>query len=260
MRDVNPECWPIDFIAPHLSKKRKPGLTERMASSQRYEIVIPERGNALRKADRHSARVRFLRRAIIIAASTGTALITIIALFDPLKHLPVTISVEQVKLNGTRVTMEKPKMTGFRKDGRAYQVLAASGTQDILDTNVTDLVGVKVTAGMSDDSLLRVSAGSGVHDSLHDTMRLHDNVHIANASGYEIFMKSMSMDFKSGDIVTDEPATLLVNGAKFDADRMNITDNGHKVTFEGSVKSVIDQNSADGSVGALTSAEASAGQ
>jgi len=68
-------------------------------------------------------------------------------------------------------------------------------------------------------------------------------------------MKSMSMDFKTSDIVTDEPATLLLNGAKFDSDRMSITDNGHKVTFEGSVKSVIDQDSTDTSVGALTSAE-----
>lgn len=229
-------------------------MTDRMAGG-RYEMVVPRRRDALRTAGRHSARVKFLRRAIVIIATLTTAFVTIIALFDPFKHLPVSITVSSVKLNGTQVTTMDPKITGYRKDGRAYQVIATSGIQDILDTNVTDLVGVKAKITMADDSTARVTAGYGVHDSLHDTIKLRDHVHIMNANGYEFFMKSMSMDFKTSDIVTDEPATLLLNGAKFDSDRMSITDNGHKVTFEGSVKSVIDQDSTDTSVGALTSAE-----
>ncbi len=233
---------------------RNADVTDGMASG-RYEMVVPQRRDALRTADRHSARVRFLRRAIIIGASVSVLVIGTIALFDPLKHLPVTISVASVKLNGTRVTMEEPKMTGYRKDGRAFEVVATSGIQDLLDTNVTDLIGVKAKIVMGDDSTARVTAGYGVQDSLHDTIKLRENVHIMNATGYEFFLKSMAMNFKSGDIVTEEPATLLVNGMKIDADKMAISDNGHKVTFEGGVKSVIDQNSTDTSVGALTSAE-----
>ncbi len=229
-------------------------MTDRMAGA-RYQMVVPQRRDALRTAGRHSARVKFLRRAIIIGATLGTAFITIIAAFDPFKHMPINLTVSSVSLNGTRVTTTDPKMTGYRKDGRAYQVIAASGIQDILDTNVTDLIGVKAKVVMGDDSTARVTAGYGVHDSLHDTIKLRDNVHIKNANGYEFIMKTMSMDFKTSDIVTDDPATLLLNGARFDADRMSISDNGHKVTFEGSVKSVIDQNSTDTSVGVLTSAE-----
>jgi lipopolysaccharide export system protein LptC len=221
----------------------------------RFEIVVPQRHDALRTAGRHSARVRFLRRAIVIGASVTTAFITVIALFDPFKHLPVTISVASVHMNGTRVTTEDPKMTGFRKDGRAYEIIASSGIQDILDTNITELVGVKAKVVMGDDSTARVLAGFGTHDSLHDTMKLRENVHILNAAGYEFIMKSVTMNFKSNDMSTDEPATLLLNGARFDADRMTIGDNGHRVTFEGSVKSVIQQDSTDTSVGALTSAE-----
>lgn len=221
----------------------------------RFEIVVPQRHDALRTAGRHSARVRFLRRAIVIGASVTTAFITVIALFDPFKHLPVTISVASVHMNGTRVTTEDPKMTGFRKDGRAYEIIASSGIQDILDTNITELVGVKAKVVMGDDLTARVLAGFGTHDSLHDTMKLRENVHILNAAGYEFIMKSVTMNFKSNDMSTDEPATLLLNGARFDADRMTIGDNGHRVTFEGSVKSVIQQDSTDTSVGALTSAE-----
>jgi lipopolysaccharide export system protein LptC len=221
----------------------------------RFEIVVPQRRDALRSADRHSARVRLLRRFIIIGAAVTTAFIAVIALFDPFKRLPVSISVASVHLNGTRVTTEDPKMSGFRRDGRAYEIVASSGIQDLLDTNVTDLVGVKAKVVMADDSTARVIAGYGTHDSLHDTMKLRENVHILNASGYEFIMKSVTMNFKSNDMVTDEPATLLLNGARFDADRMSISDDGRKVTFEGSVKSVIQQDSTDRSVGALTSAE-----
>jgi len=223
-----------------------------MASTRQYEIFIPERGGALLKAGRHSARVRFLRRALIIGAASGTAIVGFLAFYDPFKHLPGNFSVEGVKLSGTTVTVTNPKLTGFRHDGRAYQVLADEGQQDILDSNVTDLKGVRIKLKMGDDSNLKVTAGSGRHDSLHDTMQLKGNVHVVNATGYEFFMKSMAMNFKSGEIATDEPATLLLNGGKVEAEKMHISDNGHKVTFEGSVKSVIDQNSTDTSVGAAS--------
>jgi len=221
----------------------------------RYEIVVPQRRNALLKAGRHSARVRFMRRAIIFFAAATTACIAFIALFDPFKHLPISVSVASVRLDGTTVITADPKLTGYRKDGRAYQVEAKSGIQDLLDTNVTNLVGVKAKISLGNDSTARVTADNGTHDSLHDLIKLSGNVQIRNAAGYEFLINSMSMDFKTSDIVTNDHATLLLNGAKFEGDRMSITDNGHKVTFEGSVKSIIDLNSTDTSVGALTSAE-----
>jgi lipopolysaccharide export system protein LptC len=196
-----------------------------------------------------------LQRAIIVGATVTTVCITIIALFDPFKHLPISVSVASVKLDGTRVITADPKLTGYRKDGRTYEVVAKSDVQDLLDTNVTELVGVKAKIALGDNSTARVTAGSGVYDGRHDTITLREDVHIVNAVGYEFILKSMSMDLKSGDMASDEPVTLLLNGGKFDADRMNITDNGHKVTFEGSVKSTIERDSTDNSVGAETSAE-----
>jgi lipopolysaccharide export system protein LptC len=190
-----------------------------------------------------------------VVATVTTVCITIIALFDPFKHLPISISVASVKLDGTRVVTADPKLTGYRKDGRAYQVNATSGIQDILDTNITDLVGVKAKINLGDDSDARVTAAYGRHDSVHDLIQLRGDVQIRNDVGYEFYMNSMSMNFKTSDIITDEHATLLLNGAKFEGDRMSITDNGHKVTFEGSVKSIIDQDSTDTSVGALKSGE-----
>jgi len=226
-----------------------------MASTRQYEIFIPERGGALLKAGRHSARVRFLRRVLIIGAALGSVTVGFLAFYDPFKHLPGNFSVDQVTLSGTTVTVTNPKLTGFRHDGRAYQVLADTGQQDILDSNVTDLTGVRIRLKMGDDSDLKVTAGSGRHDSLHDTMQLSGDVHVLNATGYEFFMQSMAMNFKSGEISTEEPAKLLLNGGKVEANKMHISDNGHKVTFEGSVKSVIDQDSTDTSVGSTTNAQ-----
>jgi lipopolysaccharide export system protein LptC len=224
-------------------------------ASGRFEIVVPHRRDALRNAGRHSARVRFLQRAIIIFASVTTACIAIIALFDPFKHLPISVSVASVSLDGTKIITADPKVTGYRKDGRAFQVEANSAIQDILDTNMTNLVGVKAKISLGDDSAARVTAGFGVHDRVHDLIKMTDDIHIRNVVGYEFIMKSMSMDLKTSDIITEEPVTLLLNGARFDADRLAITENGHKMTFEGAVKSTIDPDSADTSVGALTSAE-----
>ncbi len=52
--------------------------------------------------------------------------------FDPFRaFLPAGVSIDRAGLNGSRVTMSHPKMSGYRKDGRPYDFTAESAVQNL---------------------------------------------------------------------------------------------------------------------------------
>jgi len=205
---------------------------------------LPRRG-AFRRAGRHSARVRFLRWTIVVGAGFGSALLALFAFFDPLGHLPKNISIGSVGVNGTRVTIDSPKLSGFRRDGRPYEVRAKAGIQDILKPNIIELVGVDARFGLADESQLRVTAANGAYDSTTDQAQLHGDVRFRNAVGYDFQLRSALLDLKGGAMKSAEPVIVLLNKSTITANTIDITDDGHKMTFVGDVKSLFESQDAD---------------
>ncbi len=72
-----------------------------------------------------TGRVRFLRKAIpafCVAAVVGPVAWGIIS---PFARVGLDVQVGPVSMAGTKVTMESPKLSGFKKDGKAYEVSAS---------------------------------------------------------------------------------------------------------------------------------------
>jgi lipopolysaccharide export system protein LptC len=149
-------------------------------------------------------------------------------------------------LDGTRVTMEQPRLAGYRKDGRPYEVNANSGVQDIRQPNLIELNTLDAKIGMADQSTLHVVSTSGLYDSLREFMDFSKPVRIKSPT-YDIDMKSAKMDFKAGTVATDQDVKVLLSTGEILADRMNILDNGQNIVFEGKVRSTFE--SQDGSQG-----------
>lgn len=244
--------WPDggSNLGPNRSLSRRPSDSLDLGRS-------PWRG-AFKAAGRHSARVRFLRRAILASAVIAIAVISGVVVFDPFRRLPRNVSIGQVRLDGSRVTVELPKISGFQKDGRPYEVKARSGSQDITAPNIVELLDIDATIGMADASMVRVTASRGVYDSLHDNIVLHDDAQIRNEIGYDILMKTAHMDFKTGALVSNEPVRVILKGGKIAANQINISDNGDRISFEGAVKSMIE--TAGSEIGALAAPAAVAEQ
>src|SRR5262245_107092 len=98
----------------------------------------------IRGARRHSAHVRFLRKAIPVGAAGGIAVVTLLSWFNPLRavsELPVTL--DKVVVSGTKVTMEAPKLNGFTRDNRAYTVTAEAATQDLTKPTLPELTSIR---------------------------------------------------------------------------------------------------------------------
>ena len=214
------------------------GGTETSRAGMDY--TPPPRLGAFKAAGRHTARVRFLRRAIILGAVLATTVIGIVAIFDPLRHLPGAVSVAGVGVNGTKITMDRPKISGVQQGGGPYDIKATTGIQDILTPSVIELVGVDATVGMADLTSTHILSTHGLYDSKADTMELGGDVKIANTSGYTLNMSKAVMDFKAGVLSSHERLHVDIRGGQVFADDLAISNNGHVVAFRGNIASTFD--------------------
>ena len=97
-----------------------------------------DRRKAFHAAGRHSNRVRVLKRMIVIVCLCAAAALALIAFFNPFAHLPKGLEIGAASLSGSRITIEHPRLSGYRDDGRPYDLRAASGAQDIGKPNIID--------------------------------------------------------------------------------------------------------------------------
>jgi lipopolysaccharide export system protein LptC len=194
------------------------------------------RAQSFRAASRHSSHVAMLRRLILASAILGSASFVIVTWFNPFAAPKAEVSVKGTNLDGTRVTMEQPRLAGYRKDGRPYEVNADTGVQDVRQPNVIELNNLDAKIGMIDQTTVRVLSSAGIYDSFREFMDFHQAVRI-RSTNYDIDMKSAKMDFKSGTMITDESVKVLITEGVIQADRMDMRDNGQNLVFEGKVRS-----------------------
>jgi lipopolysaccharide export system protein LptC len=183
--------------------------------------------------------VRLFRRAAIAGSLLAIALISAAAFVNPLSRLPADLSVGRVGLEGTKVTLDFPKITGVQNDGQPFQIKARSAIQDITKPNVVELLGIESSIGAADHSTTWVTASRGVYDSLLDKLALEGDIRIKNSSGYDIWLKTAKIDFKTGGLVSDEPVKVVIEGGTIAAKQLDVSDSGHKVSFGGEVTSTI---------------------
>jgi lipopolysaccharide export system protein LptC len=206
--------------------------------------AVPGRSRAFRSAARHSARVRWLRWLVVVGAimtSAGVVWYWFRARDPGDAHL----SLESIGISGDKVTMERPRMTGVRRDGRPYAVSADSGVQNPRDPNRTDLTNLDARLRLSDEGETRVLGEHGLYDSAAQTLDLSGNVHIKGAT-YDLAMKSGAMNFKTNALSSSEPVRLDFKGGWVRSDQMTMTPNGEQIVFVGNVQSQFESAPEDG--------------
>ena len=206
----------------------------------RFDVTPALWRGGFKAAHRHSARVWLFRRAAIAGSLLAITLVSAIALLDPLRHRPGDIFVGRAALDGTKITLDLPKISGVQTDGRPFEIKAGSGIQDITAPHIIELLGIDFKIGTADASTTWVSAARGIYDSLHDKMTLEGDIRIKNSAGYDIWLKTARIDFTTGGLVSEEPVKVILDGGTIAAKQLDVSDNGHKVSFGGEVTSMID--------------------
>ena len=93
------------------------------------------RSRAFNKARRHSRWVRFAKAAIPLGSILGMIGVGFVIYYDPFRKIE-NLSFDSIGVSGTNVTMESPKLNGFKNDNRPYEVTASAATQDVRKPNL----------------------------------------------------------------------------------------------------------------------------
>jgi lipopolysaccharide export system protein LptC len=197
----------------------------------------PVRRRAFAAAQRHSRLVRFMRVATPAAALLAVATLIVFAVFDPFRREIGGLSVGEFSVDGSKIVMSHPRLTGTRRDGRAYVVNAAKAVQDVAHPTVVELSEIDGDVMMADDSRMRIRAVVGLYDNVSQFLKLSQDVHLRSPS-YDVTLAAADINFKSGVYRSDQPLTVVTsNGATIHADSAEARDNGGELTFIGHVRS-----------------------
>jgi lipopolysaccharide export system protein LptC len=197
----------------------------------------PVRRRAFAAAKRHSRLVRLLRIATPAAAVLAVATMIAVAVLDPFRHEVAGLSVGEFSVDGSKIVMSRPRLTGTRKDGRGYVVNAAKAIQDVAHPAAVELKEIDGDVAMADDSRMRIKAANGLYDNVHQFLKLTQDVHLRSPS-YDVTLSSADIDFKSGVYRSDQPVSVVTSsGATIHADSAEARDNGAELTFVGHVRS-----------------------
>lgn len=186
-------------------------------------------------AARHSRRVRWLRRAIPVGMALAMAFLVLRSFLGFVGGIDA--STEGVSIQGRKIVMEKPKLSGFKRDGRSYELTATTATQDLKTPNMVELDTLTARMQTGNDGWANLSGARGVYDSKIERLEVDGGLNVTTESGLDARLKDAQIEFKTGVIVTDKPVEVKMPQGEVAAESMQVLDNGHKLVFEGRVRS-----------------------
>jgi lipopolysaccharide export system protein LptC len=187
---------------------------------------------AFRSARRHSRTVRMLRIAIPLAVVLGLTGVSLINYFNPLRLLAkLPINLNDMVVSGTKITMEKPRMSGFTKDERAYEFTAEAAAQDLTKPDIVELRNIHGKLQMQDKSMMEMSADIGTYNTKLETLKLESNILLSSSTGNKGHMSEAIVDVRKGNVISDQPVELETLQGTLNANRLEIFDSGDLVRF-----------------------------
>jgi lipopolysaccharide export system protein LptC len=188
------------------------------------------------RAARHSRRVRLLRWAIPALVVASLAVIAGASIFNPFRLLAnLPLSIGNLAVSGTKITMEAPHLNGFTPDQRPYDLRAKTATQDVTDPNHVELHELNAKVQMEDKSTITMSALLGRFDTKTQILDLKDDIFLQSSTGYEARLTQATVDMAKGTVASDQPVAVKLLNGTLDANRLRITDNGALALFDGGV-------------------------
>ena len=191
---------------------------------------------AFSSARRHSRVVRVMRIAIPLAVVLGLTGISLITYFNPLRVLAkLPINMNDLVVSGTKITMEKPRLSGFTKDARAYEFTAEAAAQDLTKPDIVELRNIHAKLEMQDKSVMEMSAVTGIYNTKQEILKLERDIVLTSSGGNKGRLSEATIDVRKGNVVSDQPVELEFLQGILNANRLEVVDSGDLVRFHGGV-------------------------
>ena len=149
----------------------------------------------------------------------------------------------KLAVSGSKIVMEAPRLTGFTKDGRGYEVIAQSAVQDILKPDILELSSIRGKMDQQDNSAIDLTAVSGVYDRSTELLALQQYIVLNSSTGYQIHLTEAVVDIRKNHVVSNKPVEVQLTDGVLNANRMEVLDDGAVIRFEGAVRMTINPKS-----------------
>lgn len=205
--------------------------------------------NTFRAAVRHSRMVRFARHAIPIAALAAVAGLVLLTWFNPLRLIEkLPIGLRDAVISGTKIKMEQPRLSGFTRDARPYDLSALVAAQDITKPGLIELTTLRAKIQMHDRSQVEVSAATGMFDTKAEILTLEKDILVKSTSGYDGKLSEAVINTRTGNIVSEKPVLLNLPNGVINANAMEIEQAGEVLRFGRGVAMQLMPNKDQGNV------------
>ena len=175
----------------------------------------------MRSAGRHSLLVRVLRIGLpagVIVGSCGD--LALFTYFKPMRVLDALPSVSgKLAVQGSKITMELPRIAGFTRDKRAYELTAETAVQDIASPDIIEMLKLRAEMEMQDKDVITVTAKSGTYNTKGDRIVLRDQVVVTSEQGYKAQLREAAVRMKTGNVVSDQPVDITLPNGRLTANR-----------------------------------------
>lgn len=189
-----------------------------------------------RAAARHSQHVRWLRRAIPWACMSLVIFLVVRSVFGLFFSADVAVG-GKFTIEGRRIMMENPHLSGFKRDGSTYEMTAASAVQDLKTPNMVELNAPRARVQTGSEGWANLSGETGLYDSKAETLFVKGNVRVKTEGGTDALLQDAHIEFKAGTVRTDNPTDVKTSAGHVLSDKLQVLDNGKKLVFEGNVRS-----------------------
>ncbi|MBY6243564.1 LPS export ABC transporter periplasmic protein LptC [Methylosinus sp. Sm6] len=203
----------------------------------RLAAFVARRPDAIPQARRHTQRVARLRR-LLVWGSAGIVVAALVGgLVRSLSFLPVDLSFSRVVTQGTRITIEDPKLIAYRKDGRPYELRARTAVQDLTQPDIYELHQLEVRLTGEADGVIILTSEQGVYDGGKDQAELTGSAHLHDGKRFDMKTASATIDFRGGLVTSATPTILTLDDSIVTAQSSEFSQTEKRATFIGAVHS-----------------------
>lgn len=191
---------------------------------------------AFADAQRHSKRVRILRIAVPAAAGIGVLILALTTFLNPLRFMyKLPNDLGTLVVSGTKITMEAPRLAGFTRDSRGYEVHAKSAAQDLAKPEIVELKELRAKIDMQDKTNVEMTAQGGFYNTKTELLTLGPDILLKSTTGYEARLADAVVDIRKGNIVSEKPVAVKMLKGNLDAKRIEVLNAGEVLRFDGGV-------------------------
>jgi len=129
-------------------------------------------------------------------------------------------------------------MAGYTQDRRPYVVTARAAAQDITKPETVQLQELRATIEFKDAGQFELTADTGLFESKEDRLTLQSNVRV-NSANYQAKLREAVINVRTNNMVSEKPVEVTMRQGVINANRLEVTNSGDVIRFEGGVTMVL---------------------